>query len=114
MNPAEFGRASRDELLSEYVRLADLLRAHHVVLANALADRERQFWHTYDASGSETVSGRTKAAQSATVAQSVEVIEVRGEINELTTNLNTIRLLLGQRDMLSTGATFPPERGLEP
>lgn len=91
-----------------------MLGAHHIVLANALADREREFWLVYDNDTGDTVSARIRAAQSATVAQSVEVLEVRGEINEVTTKLNTLRLLLGQREMLSTGATFPPDRGLEP
>lgn len=114
MNPAEYGKLSRDELVGEYVTQADYLGAHHITLSNALADRERAFWHTYDNSSADSASARTKAAQSATVAQAVEVIEIRGEINEITTRLNTIRLLLGQRDMISNGATFPPERGLEP
>lgn len=114
MNPADYGRAAGTELVDEYVAQADLLGAHHIVLSNALADRERQFWMVYDNATGETVSARTREAQSATLAQSVEVIEVRGEINEITTRLNTLRLLLGQREMVSIGATFPPDKGLEP
>jgi len=114
VNPADYGSLSRDELLAEYIRQADYLGAHHITLSHSLADRERQFWGTYDNTEADSVSARTKAAQSDTVAQAVEVIEIRGEINEITTRLNTLRLLLGQREMLSTGATFPPDRGIEP
>jgi hypothetical protein len=114
MNPADYGRATRSELVDEYIAQADVLGAHHVVLSNALADRERDFWLHYDNAAGDSVSARAKAAQSATAARTVEVIEVRGEINEITTRLNTIRLILGQREMVSTGATFPPDKGLEP
>lgn len=114
MNPADYGSLGREDLLAEYVTQADYLGAHHITLSNSLADRERHFWGVYDNSDGESVSARTKHAQSETLAQSVEVIEIRGEINEITTRLNTIRLLLGQREMISTGATFPPDRGLEP
>ncbi len=114
MNPGDYGRATSSELVDEYIAQADLLGAHHVVLSNALADRERDFWLHYDNAEGDSVSARAKSAQSATAARTVEVIEVRGEINEITTRLNTIRLLLGQREMVSTGATFPPDRGLEP
>lgn len=114
MNPADYGRLTRQELVDEYVHQADLLGAHHIVLSNALADRERDFWVHYDNDPGDSVSARTKAASSATSPRAVEVIEVRGEINEVITRLNTIRLLLGQRDMVSTIGTFPPDRGLEP
>ena len=95
MNISDYGKASRDELLAELVTVSDFLAAHHSLLAAATSDRERVYWKTYDERDpTETVSARDKAATSASLANQVDVIDIRGEIDAYKVRIALIRDLL--------------------
>ena len=95
MNVADYGSATRDELLAELVRVSDLLAADQVSLAGFTADRERVYWDAYDRCDStQTVSSRDKTAQSAALSHALAVIDTRGSIESRKTVIALIRDLL--------------------
>lgn len=95
MNIADYGRAGRGELLAELVTQSDFLAAHHVLLAGAIADRERRYWKAYDGCPPEqTVSARDKTAKSASLADDVNVVEIKGEIEAMKVRIALIHDLL--------------------
>ena len=112
MQVGRYGTASHDELRDELLTLCDLLAADHVILAGAVADRERTYWAKYEQSDGASVSAREKEAAARTLAESCYVIELRGDINSLITKIDLLRYLLGVPDKMSMAASFPPERGL--
>ena len=94
-NLADYGRLDHGELLAELVLQSDFLAAHYVLLAGALADRERRYWKAYDGCPPEqTVAARDKTAKSASLAEDVNVIEIKGEIEAYKTRIALLRDLL--------------------
>ncbi len=98
MNPAEYGKATREELLAEYVEQADLLGARHLLFAQYQADQQREYWACYEESDGGSVTARTRDAERLTLPKSVYLMELSGEMAEISTRLSTIRLILGQSD----------------
>lgn len=112
MEVGKYGTASEDELRGELCLLVDFLAAHHVLLAGALADHQRVYWAAYEADDGASVSARSKAAERVALAHSVNVIELRGEINSYITRIDLLRYLLGVPGRTSMASSFPPEKGL--
>src|SRR5277367_4877043 len=81
----KYGTANVDELRDELLALSDMLAADHVILAGAMADRERTYWAKYNPPEGERVPARHKEADGAALAETVQVIEIRGDINSLIT-----------------------------
>lgn len=112
MEVGTYGTASVDDLRHELCQLVDYLSQHHVLLAGALADRERVYWAAYGNSTGESVSARTKEAEKVALPHTVDVIEIRGEINRWITQIDLIRYLMGVPTKMSMAASFPPDKGL--
>jgi hypothetical protein len=111
-NPRDWPGCAADELAGELGKCVDLLAAAHITLAGSLSDRERAYWPAYDQSSGESVSARAKDAEKACRANTIDVIESRGNLNALVVQVEFLRLLLGstERDFLT--GTFPPNTGL--
>lgn len=112
MEVGRYGTVSPDELRRELCELCDYLAAHHVLLAGALSDHQRVYWAAYEASTGESVSARSKQAERTALAHSVNVIEIRGEINSFIVKIDLLRYLLGVPGHTSMVSSFPPEKGL--
>ena len=114
MDVSRYGTASEPELRAELVSKCDFLAAHHVSLAEAIADRERYYWPVYNGSDETTVSARSKEADHAVLAHSIKVLEIRAEINQYTVLVDLLRLLLGSDIRTPARGTFPPDASMTP
>lgn len=112
MEIIDYAGASDDQLRAELIKNCDFLAAHHVVLAGALAARERDYWPAFNGSDGASISARCKDAERAVLAHSTNVIEIRGEINRYSVVVDLLRLLLGSDLRSAQRGTFPPDAGL--
>lgn len=110
MKIADYGRASVDALRDELVTQVDYLAAHHVLLSGALGDHQRTYWNVYNNSTGESVSARSKEADSAALGHHINVLDIRGEINAMAVRVDLLRLLLGSDLRVSQRDSFPPDK----